>query len=287
MEGLMDRHEFNILPEGCVSTILSFTSPQDACKSSLVSTIFQAAADSDVVWERFLPTDYQDIVSRSMVPFKFSSKKELFLLLCSSLLIDGGRKSFKLERSSGRKSFMLSARDLHITWSDESLYWHWASLPESRFSEVAVLRTMCWLEIVGMIKTQMLTPNTKYGAYLVLKITDRSYGLDLMPSEISVEVGNNQGSRNTAYLRLAKEHARKKQMESLFYGNRMQVLESRVAEGEGRVPSERDDGWLEIELGEFFSGENDEEVKMSLMEVKGHHLKGGLIIEGIEVRPKH
>jgi hypothetical protein len=92
MEGLMDRHEFNILPEGCVSTILSFTSPQDACKSSLVSTIFQAAADSDVVWERFLPTDYQDIVSRSMVPFKFSSKKELFLLLCSSLLVDGGRK---------------------------------------------------------------------------------------------------------------------------------------------------------------------------------------------------
>ncbi|KAJ6974228.1 F-box protein PP2-B15-like [Populus alba x Populus x berolinensis] len=252
MEGLMDRHEFNILPEGCVSTILSFTSPQDACKSSLVSAIFQAAADSDVVWERFLPTDYQDIVSRSMVPFKFSSKKELFLLLCSSLLIDGGRKSFKLERSSGKKSFMLSARDLHITWSDESPYWHWASLPESRFSEVAVLRTMCWLEIVGMIKTQMLTPNTKYGAYLVLKITDRSYGLDLMPSEISVE-----------------------------------VLKSRVAEGEGRVPSERDDGWLEIELGEFFSGENDEEVKMSLMEVKGHHLKGGLIIEGIEIRPKH
>jgi hypothetical protein len=92
MEGLTDRHEFNILPEGCVSTILSFTSPQDACKSSLVSTIFQAAADSDVVWERFLPTDYQDIVSRSMVPFKFSSKKELFLLLCSSLLVDGGRK---------------------------------------------------------------------------------------------------------------------------------------------------------------------------------------------------
>eukprot|EP00258_Populus_trichocarpa_P010858 XP_002318973.3 F-box protein PP2-B15 [Populus trichocarpa] len=287
MEGLTDRHEFNILPEGCVSTILSFTSPQDACKSSLVSTIFQAAADSDVVWERFLPTDYQDIVSRSMVPFKFSSKKELFLLLCNSLLIDGGKKSFKLERSSGKKSFMLSARDLHITWSDESPYWHWASLPESRFSEVAVLRTMCWLEIVGMIKTQMLTPNTKYGAYLVLKITDRSYGLDLMPSEISVEVGNNQVSRNTAYLRLAKEHARKKQMESLFYGNRMQVLKSRVAEGEGRVPSERDDGWLEIELGEFFSGENDEEVKMSLMEVKGHHLKGGLIIEGIEIRPKH
>jgi hypothetical protein len=76
-------------------------------------------------------------------------------------------------------------------------------------------------------------------------------------------------------------------MERLFYGNRTERLKSRVAEGDGRVASEREDGWLEIELGEFFSGENDEEVKMSLMEVKGHHLKGGLIIEGIEVRPKH
>ncbi|CAK7340607.1 unnamed protein product [Dovyalis caffra] len=283
----MDHQEFNILPEGCVSTILSFTSPLDACKSSLVSTIFQSAADSDGVWERFLPSDCQDIVSRCMVPLKFSSKKELFLRLCNSLLIDGGRKSFKLEKSSGKKSFMLSARDLHITWSNESQYWHWASLPGSRFSEVAVLRTMSWLEIVGTIKTQMLTPNTKYGAYLILKISDRSYGLDLMPSEISVEVGNNQVSRNTAYLRLAREHARKQQMESLFYRNRMESLKSRVVEGDGSVPSERDDGWLEIELGEFFSSENDEEVKMSLMEVKGHHLKGGLIIEGIEVRPKH
>ncbi|KAJ6380337.1 hypothetical protein OIU76_016908 [Salix suchowensis] len=108
-----------------------------------------------------------------------------------------------------------------------------------------------------------------------------------MPSEISVEVGNNRGSRNTAYLRLAKEHARKQQMESLIYGNRMQMLKSMVAEGDGRVPSERDDGWLELELGEFFNGGNDDEVKMSLMEVKGHHLKGGLIIEGIEVRPKN
>ncbi|KAJ6414058.1 hypothetical protein OIU84_006801 [Salix udensis] len=252
MEGLMEDDEFKILPEGCVSSILSFTSPQDACKSSLVSTIFQSAADSDIVWERFLPVDYEDIVSKSNVRFKFSSKKELFLHLCNSLLIDGGRKSFRIEKSSGKKSFILSARDLQITWSNDPLYWHWASLPESRFSEVAVLRTVSWLEIAGKIKTQMLSPNTKYGAYLILKISERSYGLDSMPSEISVEGGNSQGSTTTAYLRLAREHARKQQMERLFYGNRMEMLKSRVVEGDGRVPSERDDGWLEIELGEFF-----------------------------------
>ena len=65
-----------------------------------------------------------------------------------------------------------------------------------------------------------------------------------------------------------------------------EMLRKRDIEGGERFPSEREDGWMEIELGEFFSGEAYEEVKMSLMEVKGYQLKGGLIIEGIEVRPK-
>lgn len=148
---------------------------------------------------------------------------------------------------------------------------------------------MSWLEIVGKIKTQMLSQNTKYGAYLILKIRDRAYGLDLMPCEILVEVGSNQVSANTALLRSAHDHTKKLQMDSLFYANRTERLKSRVIEGEGRIPSQRSDGWLEIELGEFFNGDkiNDDDVKMSLMEVKGHHLKGGLIIEGIEIRPKH
>ncbi|KAM7474180.1 hypothetical protein LguiB_021423 [Lonicera macranthoides] len=63
------------------------------------------------------------------------------------------------------------------------------------------------------------------------------------------------------------------------------MLKERVSEGHGRIPEEREDGWMEIELGEFFSNERDKEVKMRLMEVKGLQLKGGLIIEGIEVRP--
>ncbi|KAM7474181.1 hypothetical protein LguiB_021424 [Lonicera macranthoides] len=63
------------------------------------------------------------------------------------------------------------------------------------------------------------------------------------------------------------------------------MLKERVSEGDGRAPEERGDGWRETELGEFFSNEREEEVKMRLMEVKGLQLKGGLIIEGVEVRP--
>ncbi|KDP23436.1 hypothetical protein JCGZ_23269 [Jatropha curcas] len=274
MESLL---ELNRLPEDCVSTILSFTSPIDVCRSSLVSSSFQLVADSDSVWENLLPSDYKDIVSSSIVPLKFSSKKDLFLCLCNPIFIDDGRKSFKLEKSSGKKSYMLSARDLSITWSDEPMYWNWVSSPESR--------TICWLEIQGKITTKMLSPNTTYIAYLVLKISDRAYGLDLIPSEVSVEVGN-QKSRNTVYLRRSQD-SKKQQLERLFFANRVQMLRSRVTEEDSRVPSERQDGWMEIELGEFFNGQNEEEVViMSFKEVKGQHLKGGLTVEGIEVRPK-
>ncbi|KAJ8529567.1 hypothetical protein K7X08_036402 [Anisodus acutangulus] len=111
------------------------------------------------------------------------------------------------------------------------------------FAEVAELKMICRLEIEGKMKTRELSPNTAYGAYLLMKISDGSLGIEM--------------------------------------------LKTRVNKGDERMPHEREDGWLEIELGEFFNGGNgDEEITMTLMEVKGYHVKGGLVIEGIELRPK-
>ncbi|KAM7469911.1 hypothetical protein LguiA_008094 [Lonicera macranthoides] len=275
--------ELNMLPEDCVSTILSLTSPLDACRSVLASSSLRFAAESDVVWEKFLPLDYQNILARSVTPLNFSSKKELFFALCHPILLDGGNKSFAIEKSCGRISYLLSARELSISQSNEPMHWTWKSTPQSRFSEVAELKTISRLEIQAKINTQILSPNTKYGAYLIIKISDRAFGLNSIPSEISVETSD-RICYNTAYLRDQRNYE-KQQMAMLFYNNRMQILKERVSEGDGRVPEEREDGWMEIELGEFFSNERDEEVKMRLMEVKGLQLKGGLIIEGIEVRP--
>ncbi|GMY21955.1 F-box protein PP2-B15-like [Fagus crenata] len=257
MGGVID-----MLPEDCVCTIPSFTSPTDTFRSSMVSSTFRSAAESDFVWERFLPADYKDVVSRLDTPLTYTAMKELFHCLCNPVLIYGGRKSFKLEKLSGKISYMLSARELSITWGNDPMYWSWKSIPQSRFSEVAELRTTRWLEIHGKIKTEILHQTQNM---------------------VSIEVGN-KVCNGMAYLR--NEDCKKQQMESLFYGNRNEMLRKRVIEGGERFPSEREDGWMEIELGEFFSGEAYEEVKMSLMEVKGYQLKGGLIIEGIEVRPK-
>ncbi|KAI3445400.1 hypothetical protein Pfo_002065 [Paulownia fortunei] len=276
------------LPEDCVSRILSLTSPQDACKMLVVSREFRIPAESNVVWDKFLPSDCWRIVSSRTctTPLKFSSKKELFFLLSGSILIDGGYKAFALEKSSGRKSYILSARELSILHSDEDSNWTWKSIQGSRFPEVAELITVDRLEIQGRIRAQTLSPNTKYGAYLVFKICDHGFGLDSIPCEISIASGGGELRTNTARLRDPDD--KKRQLEGLFYRNRVQMMKERVNKGDERAARKREDGWLEMELGEFFVGghESDEEISMSLMEIKGYQLKGGLIVEGIEVRPK-
>lgn len=113
----------------------------------------------------------------------------------------------------------------------------------------------------------MLSPKTSYGAYLKVKIAERAYGLDSLPSEVSVEVGNDYKSRGTVYIRSPCKRNGKASCHCHC-----------VRDGGGE--------WLEIELGSFNSNEWDEEVRMCLKEVKGVHLKGGLIVDGIELRPK-
>lgn len=57
-------------------------------------------------------------------------------------------------------------------------------------------------------------------------------------------------------------------------------------EGRDRHPKERGDVWLEIGLGAFFcEGGCDREMEVSASEVKRLWWKGGLIIQGIEIRP--
>ncbi|CAJ2628760.1 unnamed protein product [Trifolium pratense] len=273
------------LPYDCVSKILSYTSPIDACSFSMVSSTLYSAANSDSLWRTFLPSDYDDILSRTVNPSilqSSSSYKHLFYSLCQRpLLLDSGRISFKLDKCSGKKSYILPARELSITWSNDPMYWSWRPTPESRFSEVAELRTVSWLEIKGKIRTKILTPNTSYVVYLITKVSHRVYGLYSAPAEVSISIAN-KVQNGKAYLY--------NKYEDTFYENQRKIegnflmIEDNNENGI-QVPSKRDDGWMEIELGEFFCSEVDEEVEMSVMEV-GYRLKGGLVVEGIEVRPK-
>ncbi|XP_058182261.1 putative F-box protein PP2-B12 [Rhododendron vialii] len=264
---------FSVLPEGCISQILSMTSPRDACRSSAISSGFDAAANSDSAWEKFLPSDYRQMICRSVSPVVFFTKKQLYFSLCDSpLLLDGGKLSFALDRESGKKCYTLPAREVDIAWKEDSRYWKWISLPESRFPEVAQLLHVCWLDIWGRISTAMLSPNTTYTAYLIFKIIDQRHtGLESLPVKASVRFVNGEdeyedNNSSTVFLKL-------------------RTLRSVGGGQNGRLPQTRKDGWMEIELGEFYNDVADDgEVEMRLREVSSS--KSGLIVEGIEVRPK-
>ncbi|XP_020213402.1 putative F-box protein PP2-B12 [Cajanus cajan] len=298
--------EFEHLPEDVIANILSFTTPRDACVLSLVSSFFKSAAESDVVWEKFLPSDYHAIISQSSNPITYTSKKDLYLQLCHTpLLIDDGNKSFRLDKVNGKKCYMLSARSLFIVWGDTPRYWRWTNVPTARFWEVAELVSVCWLEIKGVVKSSMLSPNTLYAAYLVFKQRDAgAYGFENQPVEVEVSVGaagGGGGGRRTVYLEAATPRRPRHQIvPRIFSRVRSRFLDSFDAApplpsavegasgGGGEYPRERGDGWMEVELGEVLKGggEGEEEVEIGVYEVKSGEWKGGILVQGIEIRPK-
>lgn len=83
---------FDLLPQDCLAHILSLASTREACRLSIVSETMHSMANSDVVWEKFLPFDCEEVLSRLDSPLVCSTKKELYLKLCCPHLIDGGKK---------------------------------------------------------------------------------------------------------------------------------------------------------------------------------------------------
>ncbi|KAI3934428.1 hypothetical protein MKW98_002935 [Papaver atlanticum] len=257
-----DINNMERLPEGCISDILSLTTPADVCRSSLFSTLFKSAADSDVLWEKFLPDDYQDIISKALLPFPSAaapSKKELYYRLSDvPLLIDGGSKSFHLQKSSGKKCIMLGAKELGIAWGDDRRHWSWRGYPGSRFANVAELEWVCWLDIHGKLETRLLSPKTFYAAYLVLKFKESLYRFNKKPVKARVEVVGRAGDNNS------------------------------VPNGGGgqHIALERGDGWMEVEIGYFYNEEleDDEggEVHMYVLETERQWTKRGIIVQDLQ-----
>lgn len=277
-----------------LSLILSFTSPKDAARASATSTHFHAAANSDVAWLNFLPPDLPDIIARLDLPLPHpSSTKDLYLGLCEPRPVDGGRRLFWLDRLTGKKRYRLSARELAIVWGEDPRYWRWVDGPRGDdragtwpppFSEVAELLDVCWLLISAELDTRLLSRQTRYGAYLLLRLDVDSYGLTWVLPTVSVTLGD-QVSTNKALLAL---HDDEEEHDERYYDVRIAVDEEEGrGEGEAAVLRERGDGWLELELGEFFNEAGDDgAVMMELRETQSGRWKKGLIVHGIEIRPK-
>ncbi|XP_047080292.1 putative F-box protein PP2-B12 [Lolium rigidum] len=295
------------LPEELLSAALARTSPRDACRATAASPAFRAAADSDAVWARFLPRDLPPLADGELLLLTPPRKKDLFLRLSNHgsplLLLPDKLASMWLDRETGAKCYMLSARSLTFVWGDTPQYWTWIPLADSsRFSEGAQLLRVCWLDISGRIPFKMLSRDTVYAAYLVFKANENSFGLDYPVQDASVSVGVTSSTRMVCLQSNDEEDEDGDDEAGAVPGhywpvrpypprrtrrrNRRSVPH---AEDVGR-PQERADGWMELELGEFFidgGGDDDGEVSFSLVETNGGSWKSGLIVQGIEVRRKN
>ena len=119
---------------------------------------------------------------------------------------------------------------------------------------------MWWFDISGKMSTSILSPKTRYAAYLVYKLRSGAHGFDGPPFTASVGTVGDEVYEQTVQLGL------------------FDMDTSR--------PKQREDGWLEIELGQFFNGGGEaDELQIKLMEVEALNKKTGLVVEGIEIRP--
>jgi hypothetical protein len=192
-----------------------------------------------------------------------------------------------------------------------------------RFPEVAELVDVCWLEITGKLSLSLLTPGTTYAAYLVFAMADDAYGLEchvgMPPPKATVIVSSGgttsskmptptptlaqtaehaiclhhmQGEEEAAAHRRKQQYVRLRRGYGISGGARKTTVltTTREADPDIRCPRLRGDGWAEVEMGEFaVAGDEGDEavVEVTVQEVDSRRWKRGLVVLGVEIRPKH
>ncbi|KAB1212094.1 putative F-box protein PP2-B12 [Morella rubra] len=138
-----------------------------------------------------------------------------------------------------------------------------------KFAEVARKQADSRRQILfgDEIETQILSPNTTSGTYFVYTMGYTAFNLE-HPVKLSLRSGNEmEGNASIGYLLQAK-----------WYTVPLRPKGRRTHCGK--------DNWLEIKIGEFFNGEDDGVVEMRLWENEHGGWNNGLVVHGIELRPK-
>lgn len=147
----------------------------------------------------------------------------------------------------------------------------------NRFSEVTHIDDVGQLLIQATVKRRFLSPNTHYVAYFLY---ESRFNMLELPPLLGVGV------------RFVEEGIEKNVINDAYFDD-----DPSLRDNEGFHPRHRDDGWTEIEMGEFFNGDVDVDVdddggdvvEIFLWAVRGAYIRmirNGLVVQGIELRPK-
>ncbi|KAJ4850916.1 hypothetical protein Tsubulata_022951 [Turnera subulata] len=151
-----------ILPIECIALIISFTSPRDACRLSLVCREFCIAAGMDAVWERFMPSGFVDNIS--CTNSLSSARDKFYNIIHKPVRLDEQCECF-VDRRTGKNRLVIRNVSL-IRWS----------------------RPRRWLAVgpTAGIESKFLSPKTAYVVHAVVDTPEYSYGFDRTWFEIFV-----------------------------------------------------------------------------------------------------
>nr|XP_043626491.1 lectin-like [Erigeron canadensis] len=198
-----------------------------------------------------LPHDYETILMDADSVITKPSIDQLY----AGVFLNNKKKKYWVDKVSGGNCFLVYARDLSITWGNDRSYWQWLHIKETSdvFIDIAKLRMVCWLQVIGKIELAKLTPGLKYEAVYVVMMEDGAYGWQF-PITMRLELPD--GDKQEHKEKLLKKTRSK---------------------------------WFEIQVGEFIVNANKNEgfIKFSLLELEFDNWKSGLLIRGVVIRPKN
>ncbi|KAF6147678.1 hypothetical protein GIB67_003009, partial [Kingdonia uniflora] len=223
---------------------------------NLESHIFLSVRD--ISGSSALCTDSNEVYSGHCVDHN-DQVKDYQPLPSTSRLSQRGQSSAPV----GLKSYMIKARDLEIQGADNSDWWKWKTR-SYEFEEVAELLEAENLVVQGRMDTRKLSPKTKYGAYIVYQLTSNATGFNVtVDPRVELTIKLKKKTVSTTHVHLDPK--------------------SKL----NPPPRQRGGGWMEIEMGSFFNSQGEDgDVLAILKEVTHNHEKSGLVIQGIEIRPK-
>ncbi|GKB62181.1 phloem protein 2-LIKE A1-like protein [Tanacetum coccineum] len=197
-----------------------------------------------------LPHEFEAILKDADTVIDKSSIDKLY----AGVFLSKKRKKYWVDKASNGNCFLVFARDLSVTWGEDSRYWHWPCIKETSevVLDVAEMLSVCWLEVNGKFEISKLTPGIKYEVVFVVMLKDPAYGWEV---PINIRLILPDGTK--------QEHKE----------NMMEKPRSK---------------WFEIPVGEFMEeAKKGGFVEFSLYEYEGGAWKKGLLVKGAAIRPKN
>ncbi|XP_020691998.1 protein PHLOEM PROTEIN 2-LIKE A2-like isoform X1 [Dendrobium catenatum] len=155
--------------------------------------------------------------------------------------------------------YHISAKALRIVWGNDPRFWEWIKLSkdESCFEIGAELIQVNWMEVTGSLNLEkfQLDPLKTYEIFYVIKFNADAFGWRSSPITFEVSTPEGKKSRNERYLE--------------YY-------------------TKENKNWNEIYGGEFSLASSNlmGKIEFGMKEVKTEWWKGGIVLEGVKIRPK-